>query len=377
MKPKPEREGNEAPPRSAGAGTNEAPPRSAGARALDEDPRTGEAAAGAQREADLLKARVKAQLLGEPEGGPRLGRFLLLRQLGSGATGTVYEARDEQSGAELALKRLRARNPRAVHSFKQEFRGLTHVVHENLVQLHELFADGEEWYFTMELVRGVKFSEYVLLREALASTAPALRGGAAGSVGCDHERLRPALGQLLSAVHAIHSAGKLHCDLKPSNVLVTESGRLVVLDFGLLAHEAGAERRGSARSHVSPSPDGTPPYMAPELDAGRPPSAASDAYALGVMLFQALTGRLPFSGQGERLTSARREHAAPRARELAPGTPPDLDALAAGLLAGDPGERLTIEQALSALQLQAAPAGLARLATFERSSSRTTCGSTS
>ncbi|HMI93046.1 MAG TPA: protein kinase, partial [Polyangiales bacterium] len=164
---------------------------------------------------------MKAQLLGEPDGGPRLGRFLLLHQLGHGATGAVYAARDENSGAEVALKLLRAQSADAVHSFKQEFRGLTHVVHENLVQLHELFADGQEWYFTMELVRGVKFHDYARSRQGehgeLAESGEHGQSGEHGELAgrppsdgrgrCDHDRLRGALAQLLSGVRAIHSAG--------------------------------------------------------------------------------------------------------------------------------------------------------------------------
>lgn len=297
------------------------------------------------RETELLKARVKARLLGEPERAPQLGRFRLLHELGQGATGAVYEALDTRSGAHVALKLLRTRSVHAVQSFKQEFRGLTHTVHENLVQLHELFADGDEWYFTMELVRGRKFTEHV----RVGGVGPNAEGE-----HCDDARLRPALGQLLSAVRAIHAAGKLHCDLKPSNVLVSEQGRVVVLDFGLLAHESAADVTGT-REKVATA-DGTPPYMAPELDAGAPPSVASDAYAVGVMLFAALTGRLPFEGSWSRLMQARAQGPAPRASTIAPAVPADLDALAAGLLATDPNARTTIEQALSQLNLRAAEA---------------------
>ena len=322
-------------------------------------------------ETELLKARVKARLLGEPERAPQLGRFRLLHELGQGATGAVYEALDTRSGAHVALKLLRTRSARAVHSFKQEFRGLTHVVHENLVQLHELFADGDEWYFTMELVHGRRFTDHVRVaasgegahasnkrEDASNKREDASDKREDASTGrderCDYERLRPALGQLLSAVRAIHAAGKLHCDLKTSNVLVSEQGRVVVLDFGLLAHETEADVTGT-REKIATA-DGTPPYMAPELDAGAPPSAASDAYAIGVMLFAALTGRLPFEGSWARLMQARAQQPAPRASSLEPAVPADLDALAAGLLASDPNARTTIEQALGSLHLRAAEA---------------------
>src|SRR5262245_4116530 len=106
-------------------------------------------------ESELMKARVKAGLLGQPAAPTQLGRFELLRPLGRGSSGSVYEARDTDSGALVALKLLRARDAGAVHAFKREFRGLTDLVHENLAQLYELFTDEDEWYFTMELVRGM------------------------------------------------------------------------------------------------------------------------------------------------------------------------------------------------------------------------------
>src|SRR5262245_49314713 len=109
----------------------------------------------------LVKAQVKAKLLGVSGVAPELGRFSLVRRLGRGSNGTGYVARDCRIGTELALKLLRTRDAPAIGAFKQEFRGLTHVVDEFLVQLHELFSEGEDWYFTMELVRGAPFTRYV------------------------------------------------------------------------------------------------------------------------------------------------------------------------------------------------------------------------
>ena len=215
-------------------------------------------------EAQRLKARVKARLLGRPELAPRIGHFKLVRRLGQGASGVVYEAQDTRSGATLALKLLRNPHAANITRFKQEFRGLSHLSHENLVQLHELYADGDEWFFTMELVRGLPFTEYV-------------RGSARRSESCELTGLRHALIALCQAVQAVHDAGRLHCDLKPSNVLVTEAGRVVVLDFGLVT---GLDEGSEVGSGVF----GTPTYMAPELSSSAAPTSATDAYAIGVML---------------------------------------------------------------------------------------------
>lgn len=279
-------------------------------------------------DADVLKRSVKARLLGMSAEPPRLGRFALTRCLGRGASGTVYEAKDARDGSLVAVKLLRRADAEAVARFKAEFRGLTHVAHDNLARLYELFADGDAWYFSMELVRGDSFTAHV--RDA---------------GGCDVKRLRSAIAQLLCAVHALHGLGTLHRDLKPSNVLVSAEGRVVVIDFGL-ATAVGAAHRPPLRAH------GTPPYMAPELDARLAASPASDAYAIGVMLFQALTGRLPWNGSPAEIVRRRREQAAAEARGLWPGVPEDLNALCAALLERDPRERATIDEALRALRAQ-------------------------
>src|SRR5690606_33707152 len=101
-------------------------------------------------------------------------------------------------------------------------------------------------------------------------------------------RLRHAFGQLVLGVNALHAAGKVHRDLKPSNVLVTRSGHVVVLDFGLASDAQGLLQQSSQEGLR-----GTPVYMAPELFTGEAVGPASDWYAVGVMLYQALVGRLP------------------------------------------------------------------------------------
>src|SRR5262249_37094450 len=153
--------------------------------------------------------------------------------------------------------------------------------------------------FTLEFVEGVSFLRYVTETagdvETISLATGATNGGDGASQAPDLqsiaapaaiERLRASMGQLASGVYALHQAGKLHRDLKPSNVLVEAGGRVVVLDFGLVEDSGGKADVGIIQ--------GTPAYMAPEQARGEPALPASDWYAVGVMLHQALTGRLPF-----------------------------------------------------------------------------------
>jgi len=246
------------------------------------------------------------------------GRFQILRRLGRGGMGLVVEAFDAERRTKVALKVLTGLRADRVYRLKTEFRALLDVRHDNLLRLHELFADDGLWYYTMELVDGAPFDRFV--RAEASSRIP---------------RLRASLAQLCGAVLAIHEAGKLHRDLKPSNVLVTELGKVVVLDFGLSidAHSGGVGQTVSERAIC-----GTPAYMAPEQAAGRAALPASDVYAVGVMLFEALTGRLPFPGSAGEMIAAKQRDVAP---ELTPSreVPADLCELCSRLLAREPSDR--------------------------------------
>jgi serine/threonine protein kinase/tetratricopeptide (TPR) repeat protein len=297
-------------------------------------------------EASRVKACVKARLLGEPELAPRIGRFRLVRQLGQGATGIVYEAEDTASGEMVALKLLRTSHALGRYRFKREFRALCGVVHENLVQLYELFVEREQWCFTMELVRGADFEAHV-------------RGHAPAGTTSESPPLRPVLIQLIKGVQAIHAAGKLHCDLKPSNVRVAQEGRVVLLDFGLMIAETGADG-AEETGHVFDPRGGTPGYIAPEVAMGAVPTCASDAYSIGVMLFQALTGALPLADVGAHTLEQQRSPRATRPSDVADAIPEDLDALCADLLERDPSRRCSLESALERLGVPREPAEVSR-----------------
>jgi serine/threonine protein kinase len=158
------------------------------------------------------------------------------------------------------------------------------------VSLYDLFSDGDHWCFTMELVTGKSFAAYID-RDGRSSCRDKLMEHGRED-GEEIRRLRNVFGQLAGGVAALHAADKLHRDLKPGNVMVTDEGRVVVLDFGLGAELGPAGFHDTTTDHVF----GSISYMSPEQTAGGSVSAASDWYSVGVMLFEALAGRLPFEG---------------------------------------------------------------------------------
>jgi tetratricopeptide (TPR) repeat protein len=249
------------------------------------------------------------------------GRFEVRGTLGSGGAGVVYRAHDRQLGREVALKLLRQASGRDLFRFKREFRALADIVHPNLVALHELHAAGGDWYFTMELVEGVSFIDWV--RPGRAS-GPARSRGDIHTGTLDENRLRDALIQLVDALLALHRAGKLHRDLKPSNVLVTRHGRLVLLDFGLIT--------GVAEGDPERLAVGTPVYMSPEQASDQPLGEPSDWYSLGAMLYEAITGRRPFEGDSEQVMTRKQSETPPHPMQLARGVPPELAKLCMALL---------------------------------------------
>ncbi len=262
-------------------------------------------------DADRIYSSLRARIFGEPEDPPTLGRYRVGVRLGAGGMGVVFRG-VSPSGRTVALKTLRAPSSDAIARLKDEFRCVAELGHVALAAVHELALDRArgQWFIAMEYVPGVMWSEL------------------------PPERLRGALEQLAGGLHALHAEGLLHRDLKPSNVLVTPEGQLKIVDFGLAQAQDAADASAS----------GTPGYLAPERLRGRPASAASDWYSVGVMLFEALAGRP--------LTTPPR---------LPPEVDPELARLCRDLLADDPAARPSGAEVLTRLGL---PLPRARLATF-------------
>ncbi|HXG61588.1 MAG TPA: serine/threonine-protein kinase, partial [Planctomycetota bacterium] len=234
-----------------------------------------------------------------PEGR---GRYEIVREIGRGGMSVVYEARDRRLGRRVALKVLREVGPERV---RREAEAAARLRHPNVVAVHEVGPD----YIVMDLVAG----------RTLAEAMPELDRG---------ERLR-ILEAVAAAVAHAHAHGVVHRDLKPANVLLEPDGRVVLTDFGL-ARLVGGEDLTRTGAVV-----GTPHYMAPELVRGEGHRAgpAADVWSLGVMLYEALSGRRPFDGATPLAIYERIVHADP---EPLPG---DFGAIAARALEKDPARR--------------------------------------
>ncbi len=310
---------------------------------------------------------------------PQFPDHEILGPLGKGGMGVVYRARDCQHDTIVALKTLLRFSAADLYGFKQEFRALADLNHPNLVSLYQLLSTGEHWCFTMELVEGQNFlaairqvdnrevpatySDEMLELKHLTGHEPRLEPQSMASAPLfDERKLRDLLLQLAEGLCFLHVHGKLHCDLKPSNVMVDAKGRVVILDFGLVQESA---RKAQAQAvsadfndHPGNSPEfqehtwtqagmlrGTILYMSPEQAGCQTLTPATDWYAFGVMLFEALTGQLPFRG-GFEVVQRKQDEDPPPPSRFASSLPPDLESLCLDLLQRDPAARPDGEQVL-------------------------------
>ena len=274
----------------------------------------------------------------------RLDRYEIVQRLGKGAMGTVFEAVDPKASTPIAIKSVSRLSPEALLRFKHEFRRIAEFRHPNVVQLHHLHHEGSRLYFTMELIRGVDFITW-LCGERLPDVSQRRP--------CrDYDKLRGALRQLAEGVHAIHGAGLLHRDIKPQNVLVTNEGRVVLLDFGLVFSQHESIDLGMTDDDAVL---GTPLYMSPEqADGGTKLGPPSDWYGVGELLYQALTGRTAYQGKGMlALLAAKQEDRPAAPSTLVVGIPEDLEALCMALMERNPQRRPTGEEVLRRLAPEA------------------------
>lgn len=275
-------------------------------------------------------------------GAMRSRRFELGGVLGAGGMGVVFDAFDRELGRRVALKTLKDWSPERLFLLKREFRTLAELDHPNLIRIHELFAEEDQWFFTMELLEGDDFLTWLGVQspeEPTGSTAPLQAAGAAlehapqrPAPKADEARLRDGLRQLARGLATLHASGQVHRDLKPSNVRVTPAGRVVIMDFGLVGLADAPRAAVAARL-------GSPGYASPEQRLGDPVGPKSDLYSVGAILYRALSGQLP-----------------PGAGAVPASGPAELVALCAELLRAGPEERPSAEELLARLGAEVSPA---------------------
>jgi serine/threonine protein kinase/Tfp pilus assembly protein PilF len=242
--------------------------------------------------------------------GTRLGPYEILGPLGAGGMGTVYRARDTRLDRQVAIKMVHAP---FTERFAREARAISALNHPHICTLHDVGEFEGAGYLVLELVDGRPLRGPLPWSEAVRHVADV----------CD-------------ALAAAHGKGIVHRDLKPGNVLLTSRG-VKVIDFGLARQEHQGETTVEATAPGTIV--GTVAYMAPEQAAGRPADARSDLWAVGMLLFELLSGRLPFRGRGASAMLAELTDAAPLVLDLQPGVPVEAARIVGKLLTKDPASR--------------------------------------
>ncbi len=214
--------------------------------------------------------------------GQRLGGYQIEAMIGEGGMGVVYCASDRTLGRKVAIKVVDRRDGRARRSLLQEARIAASLNHPAICSVHEVGCVNDQPFIVMEHVVGSPLT--ALLRP----------GKGLPLESAIHYAL-----QIADAVAHAHSRGVVHCDLKSSNIMIAVDGAVKILDFGLAVREPverDANQIDTTECHEAPSGAGTVPYMAPEILRGQRPNARSDVWALGVVLYEMMTGARPFPG---------------------------------------------------------------------------------
>ncbi len=280
--------------------------------------------------------------------GRELNQYRIVAQLGKGGMGEVYLAHDTQLDRKVALKILppeMAASPQRVERFKREARAVAALTHPNIVTIHSVEEARGLHFLTMELVTG-KTLDALIAQDGLPL-----------------ERIFDVAIPLADALSEAHAKGITHRDLKPANVMVTDDGRVKVLDFGLAKfHEsAGADdERAPTRTLTEEGAlVGTMPYMSPEQVKGAPVDHRSDIFSLGVILYEMATGKRPFGGASSaELISALLRDDPPAVSDVNASVPRHLGRIIRMCLEKDPAQRYQsaadVRNELRALRMEVA-----------------------
>jgi serine/threonine-protein kinase len=244
-------------------------------------------------------------------------RYRVLRRIGAGGMADVWLAEDTHLQRQVALKVLHRRylqDPQFVERFQREAEHAAGLQHPNVVAVFDRGADGDVNYIAMRYVKGPTLKELI-------------------DRGLTPEQAVPLVRQVLEGAGFAHRHGIVHRDLKPQNVIVDEEGKAVVTDFGIA-------RAGVSEITQTGSVMGTPHYLSPEQAQGHDVTSVSDLYSIGVILYEALTGRVPFEGESAVAVAMKQVSQVPqRPSSINPQVSPALDAVVMRALEKDPGSR--------------------------------------
>ena len=259
------------------------------------------------------------------------GRYRIINRLGSGGMADVYCAEDSQLGRRIALKVLHRRfaeDPQFVERFRREASSAAGLSHPNIVGIFDRGEWDGTYYIAMEYVEGRTLKEIV--RE---------KGAAPAEAATDITL------QILRAARYAHKHGVVHRDIKPHNVLIDGDGRVRVTDFGIA-------RAGASDMTETGSVMGTAQYLSPEQAQGRPVDERADLYSIGIVLYELLTGRVPFDADSPVTVALKQVSEAPvPPRELVPGIPPALENVVLRAMEKDPDRRYqTADDFIAALE---------------------------
>ncbi len=251
------------------------------------------------------------------------GRYRIIRKLGTGGMASVYLAEDQELGRRVAIKLLderHAQDEQFIERFRREAESAAGLSHPNVVSIYDRGEAEGTYYIAMEYLEGKTLKELIVSR-----------GPTPVRVAIDYTR------QILSALDFAHRHGIVHRDIKPHNVVVAPDGRLKVTDFGIA-------RSGSSQMTEAGSIIGTAQYLSPEQAQGKPVHPSSDLYSVGVVLYEMLTGTVPFTGDTALEIAMKHLNAVPKppSEERPPGigeVPHELDLVVLRALAKDPDDR--------------------------------------